>query len=205
MSCGLDVEPEVAFRSGQTQKENMKKLQLTIMAASLAAAMSASATFVGDFNTGPGNSWTVSWLDGTYGGPVDTVAAVIVGGGASFDAAFSSDQALWSGTLVNSTYTYVAGPASSANQNVTLSFAGTAPAGGVVVDIFALYQGNVVPNQAWQWLDLPNGPPTSGWQLIPESTYNTVVPEPTTMLAGALLLLPFGASTVRILRKSRAA
>jgi hypothetical protein len=29
------------------------------------------------------------------------------------------------------------------------------------------------------------------------------VPEPTTMLAGALLLLPFGASTLRILRRNR--
>jgi hypothetical protein len=33
----------------------------------------------------------------------------------------------------------------------------------------------------------------------------SVVPEPTTMIAGAMLLLPFGASTLRILRKSRAA
>jgi len=33
----------------------------------------------------------------------------------------------------------------------------------------------------------------------------SAVPEPTTMIAGALLLLPFGASTVRILRKNRAA
>ena len=32
-----------------------------------------------------------------------------------------------------------------------------------------------------------------------------VVPEPTTMIAGALLLLPFGASALRILRKNRAA
>ena len=31
------------------------------------------------------------------------------------------------------------------------------------------------------------------------------VPEPTTMVAGALLLLPFGASTLRIMRKNRAA
>jgi len=31
------------------------------------------------------------------------------------------------------------------------------------------------------------------------------VPEPTTMIAGALLLLPFGASTLRILRKNRTA
>jgi len=33
----------------------------------------------------------------------------------------------------------------------------------------------------------------------------TAVPEPATVLAGALLLLPFGASTIRILRKNRAA
>jgi hypothetical protein len=32
-----------------------------------------------------------------------------------------------------------------------------------------------------------------------------LVPEPTTMMAGALLLLPFGASTLRILRKARTA
>jgi hypothetical protein len=31
------------------------------------------------------------------------------------------------------------------------------------------------------------------------------VPEPTTMIAGALLLLPFGASTIRIVRRNRAA
>ena len=33
----------------------------------------------------------------------------------------------------------------------------------------------------------------------------TPVPEPTTMIAGALLLLPFGASTLRMLRKTRTA
>jgi hypothetical protein len=32
----------------------------------------------------------------------------------------------------------------------------------------------------------------------------SAVPEPTTMIAGALLLLPFGASTLRVLRKNRA-
>jgi len=33
----------------------------------------------------------------------------------------------------------------------------------------------------------------------------TPVPEPTTIVAGALLLLPFGASTIRFMRKNRAA
>lgn len=36
------------------------------------------------------------------------------------------------------------------------------------------------------------------------SHYSTVVPEPTTIVAGALLLLPFGVSTLRTLRKWRA-
>lgn len=36
-----------------------------------------------------------------------------------------------------------------------------------------------------------------------DSVVESAVPEPTTMIAGALLLLPFGAGTLRILRKSR--
>ena len=37
-------------------------------------------------------------------------------------------------------------------------------------------------------------------------SYNlSPVPEPTTVIAGALLLLPFGASTLRLLRKHRTA
>jgi hypothetical protein len=41
--------------------------------------------------------------------------------------------------------------------------------------------------------------------LVVEVSGVAPVPEPATMLAGALLLLPFGASTIRILRKNRAA
>jgi hypothetical protein len=36
-------------------------------------------------------------------------------------------------------------------------------------------------------------------------SFHQAVPEPTTIIAGALLLLPFGASTLRILRKNRTA
>ena len=46
-----------------------------------------------------------------------------------------------------------------------------------------------------QGIPLPGGGTTSG--------AITVVPEPTTILAGALLLLPIGASTIRILRRNR--
>jgi hypothetical protein len=48
------------------------------------------------------------------------------------------------------------------------------------------------------------GTPTSG--AGQELIYNTTpVPEPTTIVAGALLLLPFGASTLRAFRKNRVA
>ena len=46
---------------------------------------------------------------------------------------------------------------------------------------------------------IPERHPTDGQHAV------APVPEPTTMIAGALLLLPFGASTLRMLRKSRKA
>jgi len=57
---------------------------------------------------------------------------------------------------------------------------------------------------------LPNGGNTPGAEQNVEDFYNSQgnwvpVPEPTTVVAGMLLLLPFGASTVRALRKSRTA
>jgi len=57
------------------------------------------------------------------------------------------------------------------------------------------------------------GPTTNGvasdagfeeWNAV-KGTHTTSVPEPSTLIAGALLLLPFGISTVRILRKRQTA
>jgi hypothetical protein len=51
-----------------------------------------------------------------------------------------------------------------------------------------------------------NGPPDSPTGLRVEMTGTAApVPEPSTMIAGALLLLPFGASTIRFFRKNRRA
>ena len=60
------------------------------------------------------------------------------------------------------------------------------------------------------WLNIPGTtPPVVTYSGVNGDAYvevdGTPVPEPTTMIAGAMLLLPFGASTLRILRKSRAA
>jgi len=46
--------------------------------------------------------------------------------------------------------------------------------------------------------------PTKQNGAIAQEMMGTPVPEPTTFLAGALLLLPFGASTLRFVRKNRA-
>ncbi|NOS70499.1 MAG: hypothetical protein HOP33_11270 [Verrucomicrobia bacterium] len=48
---------------------------------------------------------------------------------------------------------------------------------------------------------LANGQPNSGAQEM-MGTLTAPVPEPTTIIAGALLLLPFGASTIRFLRRN---
>ena len=60
-------------------------------------------------------------------------------------------------------------------------------------------------------LNLFDGPYSTAVQSPNGQTYNlnqdqlAIVPEPTTMIAAALLLLPFGASTLRILRRNRTA
>jgi len=79
-------------------------------------------------------------------------------------------------------------------------------------------------NLAASWLKgLTGGSTYTGDLLYPDPTYQgnadgapvqellirtqdaAPVPEPTTMIAGALLLLPFGASTLRVLRRNRTA
>jgi hypothetical protein len=62
--------------------------------------------------------------------------------------------------------------------------------------------GNLLyPNPTYQGNG--NGEPVQ--ELLIRTQDDPAVPEPTTLIAGALLLLPFGASTLRSLRKNRAA
>jgi hypothetical protein len=81
--------------------------------------------------------------------------------------------------------------------------------GTIAMSDAATYVGDVnsARNGSWNftqytdtWLDPVNN---DSQGLIWNNT--TPVPEPTTMIAGALLLLPFGASTLRFMRKNRAA
>jgi ABC-type uncharacterized transport system YnjBCD substrate-binding protein len=69
------------------------------------------------------------------------------------------------------------------NLNLTFQFSGTDPS------MTGLFAGSGISSVSY-----------SG---SISSTASTAVPEPSTVLAGALLLLPFGVSTVRILRKHK--
>ena len=94
-----------------------------------------------------------------------------------------------------------------------LSLAGGPVSSVLVQDVdLQWYRVDIIPNS------LPvatvtvfgGGDPPAGGFLQPSramtATFEvTAVPEPTTMIAGALLLLPFGASTLRMLRKNRKA
>jgi hypothetical protein len=66
-----------------------------------------------------------------------------------------------------------------------------------------ILNGSVVPANVGTWSPTDDG----SWDKpsdVNVQVFGTPVPEPTTMIAGALLLLPFGASTLRILRKRTA-
>ena len=89
-------------------------------------------------------------------------------------------------------------------SNAALS--GSPQAGSDDLMLYAeVVNGSVDSGSIGTWSPLD---PPAAWDKTSDvnvQVFGTPVPEPTTMLAGALLLLPFGASTLRILRKTRTA
>jgi hypothetical protein len=102
-------------------------------------------------------------------------------------------------------------------NNTTGNGLGDNDAGRNVATYAALIAGNNVAQNSWRphfyYAFDPNVEGTYTFQLeafqagasIGMTEMTVVVPEPSTYIAGALLLLPFGASTLRMLRKSRTA
>jgi hypothetical protein len=122
---------------------------------------------------------------------------------------------VWSGTLlqpldVGSTYTFSAWVANVYAANAaTLQFSfggnilGTVTPGagtGNWTQFTATFVATA--NQNGGLIDLSTV--SSGNDFAVDDISVTAVPEPTTIIAGALLLLPFGASTLRILRRRTA-
>jgi len=119
--------------------------------------------------------------------------------------------------MIDQSYTGSAQPAGGA----FLAVDETAKVGAVVVGSSHLQVGDLSDPFAEPGDDLIINPPQSTLTITKDISFGIInggfvtisqvsqsfhqVPEPTTVIAGALLLLPFGVSTLRILRKTRTA
>jgi len=190
----------------------MKKLQIAIMGAALVMAVQAQATVYDISYTGTAADSSVTtasgWLDIVAGvadaGSLTVVSAnnpgtytLVTGQNLDPHAIFSFDNNVSPGStpflnLINGAGGLLWSQTGAENGGTEFNMWYNSPA------ITGYYS---VPNEYGLW-GYNNG------SYIPQ-TYGTAtltpVPEPTTMVAGAMLLLPFGVSTLRMLRKSRTA
>jgi len=208
----------------------MRKLQLAILAAALAAATSASATMV--LVTSPGGVQYHSQSPGSEGFTFTTAADLsnpIVTQLGIYDLGNNDLAASHVVTLfdaVGNVLTSATIPANSFTPADHWQWVNTAPvtlAPSTTYILAAYYGGNDPDASVFGSATLPagfsldyavlgegSGTPVqvsdgAGQGFFGPNLSFSTVPEPTTMIAGALLLLPFGASTLRILRKQNQA
>ena len=237
LSCGLDVEPEFAFREGLNEKENVKKLPIAILALSLTVAMSASASITYSGTALAGLDYSSYYAgDAQYVAGTPDVAQLYTADLSTADTAdspavffkapvgttlstLSGSYALSAGTTVNPYWIlYLTDDPTYSSPIVTTD-------GGLINGSSLVHVGNLINGSItlsaldalidplsglaygqetinWAGLEIGDGGSGAGTANIESITISSV-PEPTTMLAGALLLLPFGASALRVLRKTR--
>ena len=195
-------------------KEKMKTANLKTLGSGLAAvaillvlASGARASIVAIGSPGVGNSLAQEFEENGVG-PFDTITGVIQSGG-PFDNVSESftfplpvgaltlspglSASGWSSTLSGDylTATITGGPTTD------LEFYGTfqGPASGTPLSlIFYVYDAGQLVDETLE-----------NWSGETWTSSTLPVPEPTTMIAGAFLLLPFGVSTLWILRKQNRA
>jgi hypothetical protein len=204
----------------------MRKLQLAILAASLAGAMSASASMTvsldpATLNVAPGSTVNVSVdLSDSPGLTMTAMNAIILYDPNVFTYV---DPSVALGNLtVSSGWDLLANATSG--QLIVGAMDWTPPYGQVAAGAGTLFTFTLLANagaplgpSALTWGDASGGGGGAGFDygdadfndvVLPSSGASinvTLVPEPTTMMAGVLLLLPFGASTLRIFRKGQTA
>lgn len=152
----------------------------------------------------------VSWASATPGAPI-TIDYMVTESAGTYTYEYKVDNTS-AGTIFG--FEVTGSPGAGATISSPPNVTGTLSGGGAIwffpkglnagqtsgiLDIETKLAPGFNPGQAF---DETAGPwaPSSGANYVP-----TPVPEPGTMVAGALLLLPFGASTLRIVRKHRMA
>jgi len=155
----------------------------------------APGAFVQKINT---LNWTVDWTYAGAGDPLDPDAGWQQ---LSFTVNASRDVTIGSQTVT----LYQTGLLEVNWDNDYLSFS-AGPTATIYLDGYKI---DITPlGVARTGAVFPAGPPwvQPDQDMMAQFDITEVpVPEPTTMIAGALLLLPFGASTLRILRKRQTA
>jgi hypothetical protein len=185
----------------------MKKLQVAVMAVALVTAIQAHASlFDITFTSNDGSTIGSGQISGTPDG-----GGIFTATGGSFEIsgnpAFSllpymlipNPSAPGQATSPSGFFFYDNQVLTAQNpflNNNGLLFGGSGD--GVEINLYSNGPSSPVPNGTYQLYQ------NNGANLLGEATI-TAVPEASTMIAGALLLLPFGASTLRILRRNRMA
>ena len=189
--------------------------------ASLVPILNSSfeAPVTSSFNSGPIADWTITGTAGVWNPSTYPAANLTAEDGmqVGYINGGSVSQVLSSTLQANSTYNlgiYVAGRADGLNPGTAYSislYAGStlltsvtsvAPTASVwtfLTDSYFSGSSSLVG----QPLEIVISTPTSQLDFDNVSLGVTAVPEASTMIAGALLLLPFGASTLRILRRKQ--
>jgi hypothetical protein len=211
----------------------MKKIQfsLAIAVATLAGAMNAHANLIvnGSFEDTPAfqngtwglfdsiNGWTAVGLD-SQGNKIP----MEIGTGETYGVTGFDGKNVME---LDSTANVTVDQGIFAGGSYQLSFLGALRAGvpsssgtfdvywdGVLVasvtpgtSAMSLYSYTVLGNGGNNTLEFVGTGTSDSLGAILDDVSLVAVPEPTTLMAGALLLLPFGVSTIRILRKNRMA
>lgn len=190
----------------------------SLMLVALLITANAKADFVPLGDPVEGNSWDQAfWAHGQAKTLFDTITITVSEGAYTFKAlegfvknwreeAPSKQWALYSSRSDFKSITMHGNPANWVGW--TLIFDDAPPQKrnlGITLDLVATYQGNPVELSKATYKVGNNG--NWVWQVKNEAITDqgtAAVPEPATLLAGALLLLPFGASAVRIVcRRAR--
>lgn len=182
----------------EKQNERSMKKTLTIVGALVlgAALYNASASIVSLGDPFPANSWGQTFNESGVGN-FNHLEVFWVGGSLFETPALTSfTDGSWSSGGGNP-YFGVANGNTTQSMNFNVMWLGSA-INPTVFDFYAWDGSTLKESARATW----NG----GWSFATiQNPHTAPVPEPTTMIAGALLLLPFGASTIRMLRKNRTA
>jgi hypothetical protein len=194
------------FPQGSRTEEQLNRLKLAIMAAALVVAVQARASF-----------FDITFSDGgaNEGHGVLTATEISPGNWNVTDATFDVTAGVMSGSYSLVPNPYAPNPAIGPvanNVHFTYDNQATYPA-TPYLDVYGLFFGsgskllNIWGNSSTDYEFLGQVPPYDfDFPAVDAHGMVTLtpVPEPTTMVAGAMLLLPFGFSTLRMFRRRTA-